>query len=251
MKGLSLIAVILTGGVLIYAVLDFPEWGDVNSAPNRYQVSQRYITESYRETGVPNMVTAVLADYRGYDTLFEVVVILTAGIAISGILRRHPGRTAQGPRQSADHVAKRDFIVVTTCRVLAPVIQLFALYVVAHGHHSPGGGFQGGVIFGASLILMALARDLPTALLRFPERMAVMVGNSGVLIYVGIGLVCLLLSGSFLDYGALDPILPGDRAHARSLAIMGVEFGVALTVSAVMFFIYAHLASGGGLKEGL
>ena len=88
MKILGLIAVCITGWLLLSAVSDFPEWGDPHSPANSYRLSQGYITETFSETSVPNMVTAVLADYRGYDTMFETVVIFTAGIAIIGILRR-------------------------------------------------------------------------------------------------------------------------------------------------------------------
>lgn len=77
----------VTGAVLIYGALDMPRWGDPDSPPNRH-VSPRYIEKSFAETEVPNMVTAVLVDYRGYDTLGETTVIFTGGVACLLILRR-------------------------------------------------------------------------------------------------------------------------------------------------------------------
>jgi multicomponent Na+:H+ antiporter subunit B len=82
-----LIAVCLAGALLIYGTIDMPHWGDPNS-PASLHVSPRYIEKTVEETAVPNMVTSVLADYRGYDTLGETTVIFTAGIACILLIRR-------------------------------------------------------------------------------------------------------------------------------------------------------------------
>lgn len=88
MKTFALLAVLLTGGLLIYGVEDMPGWGDPNSPPSLH-VSPRYIEKTMEETDTPDMVTSVLADYRGYDTLGETTVIFTAGIACLLLLRRN------------------------------------------------------------------------------------------------------------------------------------------------------------------
>tara|TARA_B100000686_G_C16714547_1_gene931213 strand:+ start:290 stop:841 length:552 start_codon:yes stop_codon:yes gene_type:complete len=77
-----LLAVLLLGGLLIYGTLDMPMYGDPASPVHAHVVAPRYIQESPEEIGVPNMVTAVLASYRGYDTLGETTVIFTAGIGL-------------------------------------------------------------------------------------------------------------------------------------------------------------------------
>ena len=84
---LSLITVIVTGAMLVYSTIDMPDFGDPD-APANLHVAARYIEKSYEETGVVNFVTAVLASYRGYDTLGEVVVIFTAGVGVVLLLRR-------------------------------------------------------------------------------------------------------------------------------------------------------------------
>lgn len=134
MKILGLIAVLVTGVLLLYAVGDFPAWGDAQSPASQSEISRHFITESIEETAVPNMVTAVLADYRGYDTMFETVVIFTAGIAIVGILGmgRLTDRESMDPQPETE-AGDRDMIVINTCRLLIPVMQLFALYVVPPG----------------------------------------------------------------------------------------------------------------------
>ena len=87
MRFFALITVIMTAALLVYATLDMPDFGDPSS-PASTHVSPEYIKEAYEKTATPNVVTAVLADYRGYDTLGETTVIFTAGIVCMMLLRR-------------------------------------------------------------------------------------------------------------------------------------------------------------------
>ncbi len=87
MKPLALIAVLMTGALLLYGTIDMPDWGDPHS-PASIHVSPRYIEKTMEETAVPNVVTSVLADYRSYDTLGETVVIFTAAMACILLIRR-------------------------------------------------------------------------------------------------------------------------------------------------------------------
>ena len=87
MKSLSLIPVLLVGFLLVFAAQDFPEWGDPQSPASKSPVSSHFIAETGVDTEVPNMVTAVLADYRGFDTMFETVVVFIAGMAVLAILK--------------------------------------------------------------------------------------------------------------------------------------------------------------------
>ncbi|MCK4911785.1 MAG: DUF4040 domain-containing protein [Thermodesulfovibrionales bacterium] len=81
------IIVLASTAVFVFALLDAPNFGDPNAPANQH-VAPRYIHESSHETGVLNMVTAVLASYRGYDTLGETTVIFTAGMCLVMLLRR-------------------------------------------------------------------------------------------------------------------------------------------------------------------
>jgi multicomponent Na+:H+ antiporter subunit B len=83
----ALLLTLAVGSVLFYSTMWFPSWGNPDQ-PASLHVSPRYIEKSLVETKVPNVVTAVLADYRGYDTMFETSVIFTAGIAVMMLLRR-------------------------------------------------------------------------------------------------------------------------------------------------------------------
>ncbi len=249
MKKAALLIIVALGILLLRAAEDLPEWGDPNS-PASTHLSPHYLEKSMEETSVPNIVTAVLADYRGYDTMFEAVVIFCAGITVLTILRRTHRQDEKviKPRPKRPDA---DVILQTASRLLVPVMQIFALYVVAHGHHSPGGGFQGGVILGASMILLAISYDIQEALDRFKEKIVLIGSAMGVLIYAGIGAICLVLGRNFLAYAAWAKPLGITEVEAHSHGMLGVEIGVAITVLCIMFSLYVDLASGGDLDEGL
>jgi multicomponent Na+:H+ antiporter subunit B len=255
MRRVALIMAILLGLLLLRGTADFPKFGDPQS-PASTHLSNRYISEAYHTTHVYNMVSAILADYRNFDTMFETTVVFTAGTSIFLILRLPLGGLAR--RRSKAEVAPklspvpRDPILEMACRVLFPPIQLFGFYVLTHGHYSPGGGFQAGVILGASFILLAIGFDLKASLSRMPEALFKPLSALGVAFYIGLGFLCLLLGGEFLNYEALRSIAPFlGPEDIRSEGILLVECGVTLTVGAVIFWIYTNLVSRGTNEEGL
>ena len=138
-----------------------------------------------------------------------------------------------------------DIIIETLARLLTPFIQTFALYVLFLGHYSPGGGFQGGVLAAASFILLIIAYDIEETTKRFSEKFNVICNGTGVFIFAGIGFLCILLGGNFLDYSALSKILLVGPEEARALGILGVEIGVEITVAACLVSIFIDLASKG------
>lgn len=144
-----------------------------------------------------------------------------------------------------------DIIIETLSRLLTPFIQAFGLYVLCLGHYSPGGGFQGGVLVAASFILLVIAYDIKEAKSRFTEKLNIVLNSGGVFVYAGIGLLCLILGGNFLDYSVLSKVLPVGPEEARSLGILGVEIGVEITVAACLFSIFLDLASRGEHEEAL
>ena len=252
MKILCFIAAVITGILLVIAADDFPDWGDPES-PASTHLSPHFITEAVNETAVPNVVTAVLADYRGFDTMFETAVIFTAGIAVIFVLRSSDRRRKGAVlEERSSSLVRQDIIVQNVARIVFPFIQLFALYVVMHGHHSPGGGFQGGVMLGASFILLAISYNLGKIFSRMKERTSILQANGGVFLYAGIGAICLALGGNFLDYGRLSKVLPAtDEVMAHSHGMLVIEIGVALAVMAIMVAIYANLSSRGKYDKGL
>jgi len=135
---------------------------------------------------------------------------------------------------------KDDVIIKTITRIMLPFIQIFALYVIAHGELGPGGGFQGGVIIGSSIILLALVWGSAEARDRFSQRLNDILNSVGVLIYVGIGVVCVIFGGFFLEYGKLPFHSPEKGNH---LGMFGIEIGVGITVAAVMVTIFFEMST--------
>lgn len=142
-------------------------------------------------------------------------------------------------------------IIQTSVRMMVPFIQLFGLYVIVHGHYSPGGGFQGGVILGASFVLLALAFDLQTSVRHMSEQVNNILGNAGVLIFAGVGALCAFFGGLFLDYSALDVIIPLGPIEWRSFGIFLVEVGVGLAVMSILVSLFWDIGSAGEMEEGL
>ena len=123
-------------------------------------------------------------------------------------------------------------------KIIIPMILLFALYVQFHGDFGPGGGFQAGVIFAAGFILYglvfgteALRNAVPPAALRLLTAL-------GLLLFAGVGAVTMLAGSDYLAYNALAQ----DPVAGQHLGILIVEFGVGVTVSAVMITIFLAFA---------
>jgi len=139
----------------------------------------------------------------------------------------------------------------TAARFLVPFIQLFGLYVIVHGHYSPGGGFQGGALLGASFILLQLAFGLEFCMRSLSEKVNLIMSSTGALIFVGTGILCTVFGGLFLDYSALDKLIPLGAIGWRSFGIFVVEVGVGITVMGIMASLFWDLSSAGELDEGL
>lgn len=138
-------------------------------------------------------------------------------------------------------IERHDSVIVTTfARAILPLTQLFALYVWAHGHYSPGGGFQAGVILAAAYILVALALGREALARRVNEPLCVALAAGGTLLYVGTGLVGMVAGTAFLDYAALP--LGSLPAKARYLGILLVEAGVTVAVAATLVVVFCRLA---------
>ncbi len=106
---LSLVVVLINGAALIYATFDKPAFGAAD-APVNLHVAPRYLNESFGEVGLPNVVTSVLASYRGYDTLGEVTVIFTAAVAVMMLLGGRKGDDAGIKTEPTDNEENGDAV---------------------------------------------------------------------------------------------------------------------------------------------
>ena len=143
-----------------------------------------------------------------------------------------------------------DVIIETVARLMVPFIQLFGLYVIIHGAGGPGGGFQGGVIIASSFVLYVIAVGIVKAGNRFSETANTYLFSTGVYIYAGVGLLCMIFAAQFLNYGFIP--FTHHFEENRALAMDLVEVGIGITVMAVITSIFFNLVwkSEGSDVEG-
>jgi multicomponent Na+:H+ antiporter subunit B len=231
---LPLVVVFVTGAALVYGTLDMPPFGDPNN-PVHQHVAPRYIEESPKEVGLPNMVTSVLASYRGFDTLGETVVVFAAAIGVLSLL----GIRRRDANDMEDNGFKAHYVLRSIAKILIPLIILFALYVQFHGDFGPGGGFQAGVIAAAAFILYALVFGLHNTYKVIAPKFLQIMAALGVLLYASVGLYSMSQGGQFLDYNKLA----ADPVAGQHYGIIIIELGVGITVFAVMLSIFYAFGS--------
>lgn len=232
------LVVLATGGTLVWAAQDLPDFGDPDTPVQTHPITEVYLRDSQVDVDVPNTVTAVLASYRGLDTLGELVVILTAGVAVLALLGPLTREETARPREVLDLADYRVLRVVSS--VLIPFIFLFGLYVLFHGDYGAGGGFQAGVIFAAGFVLYSLIFGVDKAQGVLPRSALWALIPFGVLLYAGVGVVSMLHGDAFLDYDSLNP---GHPSHGQHLGILLVETAIGITVAAVMTAIFFSVAN--------
>jgi len=151
------------------------------------KTAEKYVKDGPSELGAANLVTSVVVTYRGLDTLGEVAVLFIATAGIGFILRKKE-KCCEEKRPASE-------ILKGGTSFLLPLIIIFGVYIFVHGHLTPGGGFQGGVVIASALVLLMLSdvsMKLNKTVLHWIESL------SGAF-YVGLGIFGLVLAGGFLD----------------------------------------------------
>jgi multicomponent Na+:H+ antiporter subunit B len=222
---LGLFIVILTGAALIYGVADFPNMGDAN-APVQLHLAPEFIQLTKEKIDIPNVVTAVLASFRGYDTFGETVVIFSAGVGVLLLLGAGELKSKNEPEQN--------MVLWVVVKPFIALILIFGLYVQFHGDFGAGGGFQAGVIFASGLILYSLVYKDSYARRVIPSHILPRLAALGVLIYGVTGLMSLLWDKPFLDYNALS----SNPVSGQHMGILLVEAGVGLAVFSTILLVY-------------
>ncbi len=236
-KALSFAVVTAATLVVIYATFDKPRFGDPE-APVQTHVSPWYLEKTREYIDIPNAVTAVLGSFRGYDTLGEVFVVLTAGIGVLFLLGTGAGGRGISTLEPNARL-RHDLIPRTVGRLLIPFILLFGLYVQFHGEYGPGGGFQAGAFIAAAVILFALLEGEERTLKVIPQRVLIGLTAGGALLYTAVGIAGMLLGGNFLDYS----VLAENPIKGQQYGIILIEAGVGLTVTGVLLSIFHAFAA--------
>lgn len=155
---------------------------------NKDSVAYKYVKDGRKDLGAPNLVTSIVVTYRGLDTLGEVTVLFLATAGVGFLLRKKKDEKNKKKRKSSE-------ILQTGTAFLFPIIVLFGVYIFIHGHLTPGGGFQGGVVIATGFLLVLLAdpqHHLNHSLLGLTESL------SGFF-YVFLALLGLILAAGFVD----------------------------------------------------
>ncbi|MBT8041483.1 MAG: DUF4040 domain-containing protein [Gammaproteobacteria bacterium] len=240
-RGLSLAVVVCATLVVLYATFDKPTFGDPN-APVHQHVAPWYLENEPELIDIPNVVTAVLGSFRGYDTLGEVFVVLTAGIGVLFLLSARPGAGARGRQAARDGSRiglQNDVIPRVVGRMLVPFILLFGLYVQFHGEYGPGGGFQAGALIAAAFILYALIEGEERTLEVLPRNTLIALAAGGALLYGAVGIAGILMGAEFLNYS----VLASDPITGQQWGIILIEAGVGMTVSGVLLLVFHAFAA--------
>lgn len=224
---LTLFGVSLAGllALLVWGLAGLPDFGDFQGAYgqllNRVAVPERSTTD---------VVTAVNFDYRGFDTLGEEFILFAAVIGVASILRTLRGERVRRPDDDAAgrHVPETSLVVrVTGLGLVAPTI-LVGIYIVAHGHQTPGGGFQGGVILATALLLVYLSADYMTMRAVGPTWLLELAEGLGAAAFALIGLGGLVFASAFFE-NFLGKGTPGELPSAGTIPLSNAAVGLAVT----------------------
>jgi len=202
------ILIIILMIAFIYLILPFIL--QVEETNELSPVSRKYVEDGPRELGAANLVTSVIVTYRGLDTLGEVVVLFLATVGIGFLLRNGKGKSVTKEHASSE-------ILKTGSAILIPLLILFGIYIFIHGHLTPGGGFQGGVVLTYAALLYMLANTKAT----FNKKLIELVESISGTSYVIIGLLGLILAGGFLD----NRLLPlGEMGRLLSAGVIPIIY---------------------------
>jgi multicomponent Na+:H+ antiporter subunit B len=207
-KIISFILILIIAAGVFYSLKEIP-FGATKSKVREY-----YLDNGIKQTGAKNVVTSVVVNYRGFDTLGEVTVLFLAAIGLSAVLYRKKEEKRKKRRKSS-------LILYTGCRFLFPLILLFGAYIFIHGHLTPGGGFQGGAIIASGFLLTMLGCWGWEGINR--NRFKTTESLSG-LVFVIVGLLGLLYGGYFL-LNYLPKGIPGQLFSAGIIPIVYVAIG--------------------------
>ena len=227
------VLVIIAGVICVGFLMDglLPTIGDTHSPANSY-LSTYYITNALHDTEAPNMVTAVLADYRGFDTLFETCVMFLAGVTTLMVLSSKR-KVKKNERKEDDlrHVSFSGVVLDIGFRILVPVIIIYAFYVLSHGEVSLGGGFQAGALLAIAYMIDRLIPSFQNSLGAFSEETAAIIAGIGVFIYAFTGILPMFKGGNFLEYNRLPFAFAVEHmATLHSIGIFLIEVGVTVCV---------------------
>jgi multicomponent Na+:H+ antiporter subunit B len=208
--------------LLVWGLTGLPAFGD-------FQGEYGWILDDVAgsERHVTNVVSAVVFDYRGFDTVGEEFILFAAVMAVALLLRE-----ARDDRERPRDGVRSDAVRAVGLALVGPAV-VFGLYLVAHGYLTPGGGFQGGVATATALVLVYAAGSYRGYRAASPQSLVDAAEGVGVGSIVALGLAALLAGGLFLE-NVVDLGTKGTLASAGTIAILNAATGLAVTAAVVL-----------------
>lgn len=241
-KIFSILFCVFLVAMLLEAVSELPTFGEPDNPVNN-EVAERYIESGLQETGAVNIVTGMILDYRAFDTLGESHVLFIATCTVL-ILLRIDKKDGSDKDETDDrsYEPKDDVILQTVAKLLVPPIFIFGIYIILAGHLGPGGGFSGGAVIGAGLILYQNAFG-------FAKTEEFFTAKTYRIMSFG-ALACYSIAKSYSFYtGAnhIESIIPlgNPGAILSSGLILLLNICVGIVVAGTMYTFYAMFRKGG------
>ncbi len=204
------VGVILFFAALVWAILSLPP-----AAPGLF----RQVSDRMPESGVESMVTGVLLNFRAYDTLLEIAVLLVAVLGLGAI--------RLGSREPLPEAFTAGPVLMEFLRFLTPVMVLLAGYLLWVGSKYPGGAFQAGAVLGAATILLQIAGNIRAGDIPLWLEKTVLI--SGVFVFAGIGAACMFFNDRFLHY---------PQEYAKGLILI-IEAAATVSIGATLMVLFA------------
>ena len=217
-----LIAAAAAGVLLVWGLTGLPDYGTY-AGPYGHVLNQVAVAERK----AANVVAAVTFDYRGIDTMGEEFILFAAVLGVAILLRAQRDETEQPPDEDAADrhaTSTSNAVRVVGLALVGPVV-LFGIYVVAHGHLSPGGGFQGGVVLATGALLVYLSGEFVTLRRVSPEILTDAAESTGAAGYVAVGLLGLAAGATFLE-NVLPLGQPGQLLSAGTIPVLNLVVGL-------------------------
>ncbi len=235
-KGFYIVASVLIAcciiGVLLLTVSYMPPYGQATNPVNN-EVTERYIEKGMEETGAVNIVAGVILDYRAFDTFGESCVLFVAACSVM-MLMKNPKKIEE-LRLSEKYNPKRDPVVKSLAKVLVPFNLMLGIYVVLNGHLSPGGGFSGGAIMGASLILFSSAFGYRKVRTIITEKLVSIVTFVSLTFYA-VAKGYSFFTGANHLHSIISPGIPGRIISAGLILPLNIAVGFVVTMTMYSFY---------------
>ena len=231
-------------GILLYAAVRMPKFGGADTLVDS-EVSAFYVEHTLEETGAVNIITGIILDYRGFDTLGESHVLFIAVCTVLLLLSVRGEKDAEERLRAEAYdrhfEPRHDVILQSAARVLTPLTLVFGLYIIFNGHLSPGGGFSGGAVLGAGLILYQNAFGYQKIERFFTYRTFRCVSLAALLFYSLAKGYHFFTGANHLESG-ISPGTPGNIFSAGLL--LPLNFVVGCVVACTMYALYTMFRKG-------